>query len=464
MASTAIDDPEMMEERYDTDEAIREKVAILANMVRESRHFVAFTGAGISTSAGIHDFRGPDGKWTRQAKGLEPLKGVAVVDAYPTATHMAIAELCNRGILKYLISQNCDGLHRRSGLPAASISELHGNCWMEICEDCGQQHFRDFKCSRLVREGGAKNPTDHFTGRFCSCGGRLLNSTIDFGQALPQKPLELAELHSKNADLHLACGSSLRVRPACDQPLHTVEHGGKLVIVNLQKTPLTPHATMQIFANTDTVMSLLMENLSISIPPFRLLRRIIFGKQPSKRQVYAKSVDVHDPILEVGHIRFVDWDGKTSSPKGAFDELDILSHHCRLAPSNLDALTPIVHFVGHYSEPPLALCVDLSRAAAVDIMLSYDLGEQKWFVLQQDDLADGNLQPPPGAADTKIPDYGRSHRQYCVDMLMRHKHCDKKAAEDTIAKRFEDARKGAQRAPSKPHAVNSQRRLTPRRL
>jgi NAD-dependent SIR2 family protein deacetylase len=31
------------------------------------------------------------------------------------------------GILKYLISQNTDGLHRLSGIPAEKISELHGN-------------------------------------------------------------------------------------------------------------------------------------------------------------------------------------------------------------------------------------------------------------------------------------------------------------------------------------------------
>merc|ERR1719486_350968 len=192
-----------MQERYDSDDVLCRKVDALADMVRTSKHFVAFTGAGISTSAGIPDFRGPTGKWTREAQGLKPLQGVSIVKAYPTVTHMALLELYNRGVLKYLISQNCDGLHRRSGLPASAISELHGNCWVEICEECGQQHFRDFKCMRIVREGGVKNPTDHFTGRFCACGGRLLNSTIDFGQSLPQKPLERAQQHSRSADLHL---------------------------------------------------------------------------------------------------------------------------------------------------------------------------------------------------------------------------------------------------------------------
>lgn len=297
MAATAHKHKEMMEEHYDAEDVLAEKVDMLADMVRNSQHMVAFTGAGISTSAGIPDFRGPEGKWTRQAQGLKPVQGVPLVEAFPTQTHMALVELHNRGVLKYLISQNCDGLHRRSGMPAAAISELHGNCWVEICEDCGQQHFRDFKCERVTKPGGAKCPTDHFTGRFCACGGRLLNSTIDFGQGLPKKPLQLAERHSLQADLHLACGSSLAVRPACDQPAATAQNGGKLVICNLQKTPLTEMATLHIFAQTDTVMSMLMERLSLPIPQFRLERRVIIGQDASARHIFAKSVDVHDPTL-----------------------------------------------------------------------------------------------------------------------------------------------------------------------
>merc|ERR550532_1657134 len=129
----------MMEEQYDPEDVLVEKVDRLAQIVQDSEHFVVFTGAGISTSAGIPDFRGPDGKWTREAQGKKALAGVQAVQAYPTLTHMSLVELYKQGTLKYVISQNCDGLHRRSGLPAAAISELHGNGNVEICEDCGRQ-------------------------------------------------------------------------------------------------------------------------------------------------------------------------------------------------------------------------------------------------------------------------------------------------------------------------------------
>jgi mono-ADP-ribosyltransferase sirtuin 6 len=456
MASTAIEDPEMIKERYDSETELMEKVEYLADMIRGSNHFVAFTGAGISTSAGIPDFRGPEGKWTREAKGLPPLSGVSVVDAYPTATHMTFVELYNRGVLKYVISQNCDGLHRRSGLPASAISELHGNCWVEICEDCGQQYFRDFKCTRFQRSGGAKNPADHFTGRFCACRGRLLNSTIDFGQSLPQRPLALAQMHSAKATLHLACGSSLRVNPACECPAITKQQGGKLVIVNLQRTPLTDMADMQIYASTDTVMTLLMERLSIPVPPFRLLRRIVIGK--TDRSVYARGVDAHDPTLAVGHIRAVDWDGR--GPKKIPDNaMGTVTHQFPAADVATQSLQPKLDFIGHYQEPPLDLAVDLSSTAAIDISLYFNPYDGSWCELSRKNVPDGVLQAPPDVAAAKIPDYGQSHQKYCIDMVMKHKGCDRKTAEATIATRVEASKKeslnasGQQRSPTRMSSV-----------
>merc|ERR1712046_541040 len=117
---------------------------------------------------------------------------------------------------------------------------------------------------------------DHFTGRFCSCGGRLLHSCIDFGQNLPPEPLELAIQHSSEADVHLVLGSSLLVRPACDMPRTTgKKSGAHLIICNLQKTPLDDVATSHVFAECDTLMTMLMQELNIEIPSFRLHRRIL---------------------------------------------------------------------------------------------------------------------------------------------------------------------------------------------
>ena len=47
--------------------------------------------------------------------------------AIPTVCHMSLVKLIEKGYLKHIISQNIDGLHRKSGVPADKISELHGN-------------------------------------------------------------------------------------------------------------------------------------------------------------------------------------------------------------------------------------------------------------------------------------------------------------------------------------------------
>ena len=57
---------------------------------------------------------------------------------------MALVGLLNAGLLKYIVSQNIDGLHLRSGIPRSRLSELHGNMMMEIFESCGQEVVRSF--------------------------------------------------------------------------------------------------------------------------------------------------------------------------------------------------------------------------------------------------------------------------------------------------------------------------------
>ena len=57
MADTAIESEEEKKEYFDEPDVLDQKVSLLAQMVLSSNHFVAFTGAGISTSSGIPDYR-----------------------------------------------------------------------------------------------------------------------------------------------------------------------------------------------------------------------------------------------------------------------------------------------------------------------------------------------------------------------------------------------------------------------
>ncbi len=114
--------------------------------IRASKHIVIFTGAGISTPCGLPDFRGPNGIWTLRKKGLPlPPLNTPFFAAKPSYTHAAIATLAQRGIVRFVVSQNVDGLHVRSGLPLDRLAELHGNCFVERCMRCGRRYLRDFE-------------------------------------------------------------------------------------------------------------------------------------------------------------------------------------------------------------------------------------------------------------------------------------------------------------------------------
>ena len=68
-------------------------------------------------------------------------------------------------------------------------------------------------------------------------------------------------------------GSSLTVTPAADIP-KIVGKNGKLIIVNLQKTPLDAYAFVRVNALCDDFMKLLMTELNIKVEKF-VLRRLI---------------------------------------------------------------------------------------------------------------------------------------------------------------------------------------------
>ena len=86
---------------------LNRRINTLAQWMFEAKHLVVFTGAGISTESGLPDFRGPDGIWTRQAKGL-PTKPRDFSSVEPNAGHLAIVQLQKLGKLSFFISQSCD--------------------------------------------------------------------------------------------------------------------------------------------------------------------------------------------------------------------------------------------------------------------------------------------------------------------------------------------------------------------
>lgn len=175
-----------IEELVDAPELFAAHVDRLAAMLLDAKRAVIFTGAGVSTASGIADYRGPDGVWTRKAQGRAPPKSVNMVAAAPTLAHRAIARLVATGRVRYLVSQNVDGLHLKSGVPRDSISELHGDVKLEVCWKCDASYLRDFNVVEHKngngRCGECKKRVKHFchcTSRRCACGAVLKVRSAD---------------------------------------------------------------------------------------------------------------------------------------------------------------------------------------------------------------------------------------------------------------------------------------------
>ncbi|PKA46333.1 NAD-dependent protein deacetylase SRT1 [Apostasia shenzhenica] len=269
-----------MSEVFDPPDALQRKIEQLALLIQKSKHLVVFTGAGISTSCGIPDFRGPKGVWTLQKEGKGvPDASLPFDRAMPSLTHMALVELERTGILKFVISQNVDSLHLRSGIPREKLAELHGNSFREFCPSCGAEYLRDFEVETI----GMK-----VTSRRCSdlkCRAKLKDTVLDWEDALPPKEMDPAEQHCKIADLVLCLGTSLQITPACNLPQKSLNGGGKIVIVNLQPTPKDKKAILVINAQVDKVIAGVMDYLNLRIPPYIRIDfvEIIFTHAPRKQ-------------------------------------------------------------------------------------------------------------------------------------------------------------------------------------
>jgi len=198
---------------------LEERIQKLAQWMYEAKYVVVFTGVGISTESGLPDFRGPDGIWTRQEKGLPPPPRL-FSEVKPNTSHLAIVELQKLGKLRFLISQNVDNLHLQSGIRSDLLAELHGNTTKLRCQRC-------------------KTQVDKSLGlETCSCGGRLVSSVVNFGDPLPTKELDDSFYHSGQCDLFMVVGSSLVVSPANEMPQIALRSRARLVIINKGETPL----------------------------------------------------------------------------------------------------------------------------------------------------------------------------------------------------------------------------------
>src|SRR6516164_7213566 len=232
---------------------IDRQITELARVIERARQAVVFTGAGISTESGIPDFRSPGGIWTKMAPidfsdflaseeaRRETWRRRFEADdswrnAQPNRGHRAVAELIRRGTAGAVITQNIDGLHQASGVPAEQVIELHGNSTYAHCLDCARRYEIAEVRSAFERDGIAPVCDE--------CGGWVKTATISFGQAMPANAMRRAEIETLAADLFIVAGSSLVVYPAAGFPQLAKHNGASLVIINREPTGVDPIADL----------------------------------------------------------------------------------------------------------------------------------------------------------------------------------------------------------------------------
>lgn len=237
----------------------------LSKALLACRKAVVFTGAGVSTESGIPDFRSPGGIWSK----MQPILFDDFVtseearqedwrrrflmfdqfgDARPNAGHLAIADWVRAGIVDVVITQNIDGLHQASGIPADQVVELHGNGTYATCLDCGKR-FEDDHIRPAFEEFGVAPTCD-------SCGGILKAAVISFGQAMPEAEMERARVATLDADLFIAMGSSLVVYPAAGFPVLAKSNGADLILINGADTDLDDEANLVLRGKIGEILGL----------------------------------------------------------------------------------------------------------------------------------------------------------------------------------------------------------------
>jgi len=159
-------------------------------------------------------------------------------DAIPNRAHLAIKTLEDQGKLLSIVTQNIDHLHHKAGNSPDKIIELHGTVISVSCLSCKKKYDRDDIQTRL--SSGVKVP-------YCDdCGGILKPDTISFGQAMPRDEMQKSIMYAGQCDLCIVLGSSLVVYPAASVPVHAVQSGAGLLIINRDPTPHDAQADLVI--------------------------------------------------------------------------------------------------------------------------------------------------------------------------------------------------------------------------
>lgn len=218
-------------------------ISAIAQRLKQAKHVIVFTGAGVSAESGIPTFRDAlTGLWERfdpsqlataQAFREDPSlcwgwyewRRQKVLQAMPNEAHLAIADLASHVSRLTVVTQNVDDLHERAG--SQGVIHLHGSLHSPRCIDCGEAHTVPLPAGEISESGCHIEPPK------CDyCGGLIRPGVVWFGEMLPEKAWSEGLQAAKCCDLFFSIGTSGMVYPAAELPLHALNKGATVVHIN----------------------------------------------------------------------------------------------------------------------------------------------------------------------------------------------------------------------------------------
>lgn len=216
---------------------MRWNLGLMAGAIKEAKpeSIVFMVGAGISTEAGIPDFRSPGtGLYYNLAKlNLPYAEAVFDINYYkkspkafntlalelypgnfnPTKFHCFMKIIQDKGLLKRIYTQNIDTLERIVGIESDKIIEAHGSFASNHCIDCNtEMSVSEFKKQLINKE-------TNYTPTCPKCKGFVKPDIVFFGEGLPSKFFRQWEKDKNdNIDVAFIVGTSLTVHPFAELP------------------------------------------------------------------------------------------------------------------------------------------------------------------------------------------------------------------------------------------------------
>ncbi|KAI8053798.1 DHS-like NAD/FAD-binding domain-containing protein [Syncephalis plumigaleata] len=222
--------PSMLHEKYPERKIIADaSLESIADLIKKgkAKKIIVMTGAGISTAAGIPDFRSPGtGLYDNLKKYDLPFaEAIFEIDYFtenpepfyalakelypgnfkPTISHYFIRLLADRGLLLRQFTQNIDTLERRAGLADEYIVEAHGSFHSASC----------IECRKSADTNGLEQIFNSVIPRCNDCNATIKPDITFFGEALPERFRQKSQEDFKNCDMLLIMGTSLKVQPFC---------------------------------------------------------------------------------------------------------------------------------------------------------------------------------------------------------------------------------------------------------